>query len=497
MAYKTLLLILGDNLFSNHNELKPGEDSLFFMAEDYGLCTHFKYHKQKLLFFLSSMRSHRDEVLSDYNFEYYELTEENKSKSYFDKLKSTLENHSSIDKIKCYEINDHFFKDELVSFCKENNYKLETIKSKNFILDKNEFKEYLKEKKNPFLHTFYSRERKKRDILMDNGEPVGGKWSFDDENRKKLPKHISIPNEYNPEETQHTKELKPIIKSMFKNHPGTIDNFNWATTRDQAFYALDKFLDERFEDFGPYEDAIHSEETFIFHSVLSPYINSGLLTPEEVLTKALKKYEEENTHFPSVEGFVRQILGWREFMKGMYDNFDMEKNFFNNKRKMKDCWYDGTTGLEPLDDSIKKAEKYAYTHHIERLMVLGNIMLLCEIHPNEVYKWFMEMYIDSADWVMVPNVYGMSQYADGGIFATKPYIGGGNYIAKMSNYSKSADWAGTVTGLYWRFISEHLDVFAKNQRMSMMVATLKRMNKEKMNRYLELSNDFIEKVTYV
>jgi deoxyribodipyrimidine photolyase-related protein len=162
---------------------------------------------------------------------------------------------------------------------------------------------------------------------------------------------------------------------------------------------------------------------------------------------------------------------------------------------MKACWYDGTTGIPPLDDSIKKAEKFAYTHHIERLIVLGNIMLLCELHPDEVYRWFMEMYIDSADWVMEPNVYGMSQYADGGIFATKPYIGGSNYILKMSHYSKSGDWPDTVNGLYWRFIDVNRDTFSTNQRMSMMLSTLDRMNDSKKEKIFGLAKSFIEKVT--
>ncbi|MEM9328729.1 MAG: FAD-binding domain-containing protein, partial [Bacteroidota bacterium] len=259
----------------------------------------------------------------------------------------------------------------------------------------------------------------------------------------------------------------------------------------------DLFLKERFDQFGPYEDAIDQQGVFLFHSVLSPYMNMGLLTPEEVVQRALAHYQQQKTHFASVEGFVRQIIGWREFLRGIYHQYhdDLYANFFRHERRMKDCWYEGTTGIPPLDDSIHKAQNYGYTHHIERLMVLGNIMLLCELHPDEVYRWFMEMYVDSADWVMAPNVYGMSQFADGGIFATKPYIGGSNYILKMSNYSKKGDWPDTINGLYWRFIDRNRELFSKNPRMSMMTRTLDKMNSEKKEKIFGLAEAFIDKVS--
>ncbi|MEM9340197.1 MAG: FAD-binding domain-containing protein, partial [Bacteroidota bacterium] len=247
---------------------------------------------------------------------------------------------------------------------------------------------------------------------------------------------------------------------------------------------------------GPYEDAIDKDHTFIFHSVLSPYLNLGLITPDEIIDKALEFAGEKDTHFPSVEGFVRQIIGWREFIRGIYHEYDdqLNINYFDHHRKMKPCWYNGTTGIPAIDDSICKALKYGYTHHIERLMVLGNVMLLCELAPDEVYRWFMEMYVDSADWVMAPNVYGMSQYADGGTFATKPYIGGANYIKKMSNYG-AGEWETVINGLYWRFIDQNRDTFAKNQRMSMMVSTLKKMDEMKRSKLFQAAASFIDRVT--
>ncbi|MEM6815228.1 MAG: cryptochrome/photolyase family protein [Bacteroidota bacterium] len=498
MAYQRLALILGNCLFSNHSGLNPNQDTLFFMAEDAGLCTHFRYHKHKLILFLSAMRSHADGIEKDFPLAYYRLTSENQNLSYEDKLRETISAHPDIKEILTYDIEDHFFEDRIRKFCIGQRLELTIVDSPGFITTKEKFKEYNQKAKKPFMQVFYKQQRKDLEILLedDKESPLHDNWSFDEDNRKKLPKNIAIPDQPSLHTTHHTKEIKKLVDELFSDHPGRSENFHWATSRQQVMSLLDDFLKKRFNNFGPYEDAISSKETFVFHSVLSPYINMGLVTPDEVVDKALEYYENNNTHFPSVEGFIRQIIGWREFMRGIYHEYDKELNinYFNHKRTMKSCWYEGTTGVPPLDDSIKKAQKFGYTHHIERLMILGNIMLLCELDPNEVYKWFMEMYVDSADWVMAPNVYGMSQFSDGGIFATKPYIGGANYIKKMSNY-RSGDWENIVNGLYWRFIEENLETFAKNQRMSMMVATLRKMNVEKKQRIFNAANCFIEKVT--
>ncbi|MEM9896615.1 MAG: cryptochrome/photolyase family protein [Bacteroidota bacterium] len=498
MAFKKLALILGNCLFPDHHRLTPDKKTLFFMAEDSGLCTHFNYHKHKLILFLSAMRSHAEEIEKEHALSYHQLTKGNHNLSYEDKLKTTLNEHPDINEIITYDIEDHFFDAQIRSFCKKEKLKLTIVDSPGFITSKEKFSEYNKRSKKPFMQVFYKQQRKELGLLLetDGQSPLHGNWSFDEDNRKKLPKGISIPETPTSHPTDHTEAVAKLIEELFPNHPGSVENFHWATTRRQVLYLLNDFLKERFENFGPYEDAIHSQHVFAFHSVLSPYINMGLITPAEVVDKAVEYYQQNDTHFPSVEGFVRQIIGWREFMRGIYHEYDEElnTNYFNHKRKMKTCWYDGTTGIPPLDDAIKKADKYAYTHHIERLMVLGNIMLLCELDPSEVYKWFMEMYIDSADWVMSPNVYGMSQFSDGGIFATKPYIGGANYIKKMSDYGKG-EWEDVVNGLYWRFIDQNVETFAQNQRMSMMVATLRKMNADKKEKIFKAANAFIERVT--
>ncbi len=253
------------------------------------------------------------------------------------------------------------------------------------------------------------------------------------------------------------------------------------------------FLDQKFYAFGDYEDAIVQDESILHHSLLSPLLNCGLLLPENIVREAVSFAKENDIPLNSLEGFVRQIIGWREFIRGIYElkGVDMRtKNFWGFKRKIPASFYNGTTGITPLDDSIKKALESGYCHHIERLMVIGNFMLLCEFDPDEVYKWFMELFIDAYDWVMVPNVYGMSQFSDGGFFATKPYISSSNYILKMSNY-KTGDWQEIWDGLFWRFMHKQRSFFESNPRLAMLVKNLDRMSAEKLENHLSIAQDFI------
>ncbi|MEM9081241.1 MAG: FAD-binding domain-containing protein, partial [Verrucomicrobiota bacterium] len=273
--------------------------------------------------------------------------------------------------------------------------------------------------------------------------------------------------------------------------------FTYPTTHPEAQSWLKTFLSERFELFGPYEDAISSQHSVMHHSLLTPMLNIGLLTPQQIISETLKFASKNNTPLNSLEGFIRQIIGWREFMAAMYDRHHVEmrtKNFWNFTRRMPEAFYNATTGIPPVDDSIQHARNTGYAHHIERLMILGNFMLLCRIHPDDVYRWFMELFIDAYDWVMVPNVYGMSQFADGGIFTTKPYLSGSNYILKMSDYKKG-EWCPIWDGLYWTFIEDHLDVFSKNHRLAMMARTCQRMTPEKRALHRENAEQFLQSLS--
>lgn len=448
-------LVLGNCLF----EKKLPCDK-YFMAEDYSLCTHFKYHKHKLILFLSSMRSYADKLGK--NCIYYKLDEKPKL-SYEQKLLETIKK-TGTNELVTYTIEDKFFRDRIEKFCKSKSIKLTVLDSPGFVTTIEQFsKWYLGKRK--IMAQFYTWQRKRLKIMVDEVDaPTGGKWSYDVKNRLRIPKGLKIPVVVKPNWTKHTREVMKLVDKTFADHPGASADFWLATTREDARLCMQDFFEKRFANFGPYEDAIKSDETFLFHSTLSAYLNIGLLTPAEVVNYALAI----DAPIESKEGFIRQIIGWREFIRGMYNCVNFRGNHFGHKNKLETSWYNATTGIEPLDCVIKRVGKYGYCHHIERLMVVGNLMLLKRIDPDEVYRWFMEMFVDSADWVMEPNVYGMSQYADGGIFATKPYICASAYILRMSDF-KRGSWCPIVDKLYWDFIEDNSEEFRKNPRMAMMV----------------------------
>ena len=348
------------------------------------------------------------------------------------------------------------------------------------------------------MKTFYERQRVNHGILLDkNKKPEGGKWSFDSENRKKMPKDTVVPEiPVFKDNSEHQKDVEKLVEKYFNKHPGQNIEVWFPTTRKGYLKVIDEFLKHSIYDFGTYQDAISDKSPFLFHSLISPGINMGLITPEELVKKVESFYYKNKKSVPlnSVEGFIRQVIGWREFIRGIYQNFSEKQettNFWNHKRKLKISLYEGSTGIPPVDSAIKKAQKYGYNHHIERLMVLSNIMLLSEIDPHEVHTWFMEMYIDTSEWVMGPNVYGMGQFSDGGIFATKPYICGSNYLLKMSNHKKG-DWCDIMDGLYWRFVDKHRDFFSKNPRLKMMMGSLDRMDNSKRKRIFSAAENFIK-----
>ncbi len=486
---KSLFLILGNQLFPQ-KYLKPYKNSIFFMSEDHGLCTFQKHHKLKLILFLSSMRSYVDDLKKNKFKIHYEDLNKSFKIPYEKKLENFIKKNK-VNELISFEIEDKFFENKIIFLTKKLKIKWIVIPSPMFINTRDDFKQYLSKTKKPFMANFYKIARNKTDILMDKGKPKGGKWSFDEDNRKKLPSSIKIPAMLTANETPHTKLLKKEIDKIFPNHPGKVDNFWLPTTYSDAIKWLDHFISKKFNLFGDYEDAVDTNNNFLFHSALSPLINLGLITPEIIIDRIRKV--ENKTKINSYEGYVRQIIGWREFIRGIYQNYDKqleESNFFKHKNSLTKSWYDGSTGLDPLDHSIKNAEMYGYTHHIERLMILCNIMNLCEIEPKQVYNWFMEMFVDSSDWVMSPNVYGMGLFSDGGIFSTKPYICGSSYFMKMMNFKKG-EWNDIMDGLYWRFINKNRKFFQKNPRLNMMVMIFDKMKDERKNNIIKKANQFI------
>lgn len=487
---KEALIILGDQLFPL-SFYKKFKEAPIFMAEDMGLATHFKYHKHKIAFFFISMRTYADELKSlDFNVHYEKLS----AASFLERLHKFLIKNK-IKKIVVPEVQDKFFEAELSDFSAKNKFEIEFLESPMFLCSRQEFKNYLYYHPKPFMKSFYEKERKRLGILvLKDKKPEGGQWSFDVENRKKAPKELTNKGLATHPESEHLKDVTKLINDKFSSHPGSMDDFWLPTDRKGALKSLNHFVQHHLANFGDYQDAITSRDPFLYHSIISPMVNNGLITPDEIIQKVIKTYEaDKKIPLASVEGFIRQLMGWREFVRGIYQNFSEKEdttNFFNHQGKLTKDWYEGTTGIIPVDDAIKKAQKYGYCHHIERLMVISNIMLLSEIHPQEVHKWFMEMFVDSADWVMGPNVYGMGQFSDGGIFATKPYISGSNYILKMSDYKKD-DWSEIWDALFWRFIGKNAVFFTKNPRMSMMAKTFEKMDPAKKKKLYAVAEKFI------
>ena len=498
MQTNNLLLILGNQLFPLEY-IEKTKVKKIFMVEDFSLTTYQKHHKLKILMFLWSMRQYRDQLVKNGFIVYYNsIDDKNFKDTYENKLLKILKDEK-VRTISYFEIEDHFFEDRFNKFVSDNNLETKLFQSPMFLNSRSQFVEFAKTQKSLIkMASFYQKMRIKMSILIDNNKkPIGGKWSFDEENRKKISGKINIPKVPINTKDQRIINLKHKINVLFRDHPGSADYLWMPTNREEALKWMEIFFQNKFHDFGTYEDAIIDNNNFLYHSALSPIINMGLLTPKEIVEKAINFSKKNSIPLNSLEGFIRQIIGWREFIRGIYHYKGKEEkklNFWQHNRKLTKDWYEGTTGIKPLDDVINDCLKYGYTHHIPRLMIVCNIMNLSRIHPDEIYKWFMEMFVDSSDWVMVPNVYGMGTFADGGIFATKPYSCGSNYILKMSNYKKD-EWCDIVDGLYWKFMSDNLSFFKTNPRLSILVKSVERMNEDRKNMIFEKATNFIDNKT--
>lgn len=492
------LLILGNQLFdlSTLVPIPNREDYTIFMREDKELCEYFRFHKQKIAFFFLSMQKYAEEVRNlgfKVHYEFYQ----NQSTSYEISFSNFL-NQNQFQEIHIFEIEDKFFESRIKNLLIDRKIKWLEHKSPMFLTSREEFNFYLANVTKPFMKTFYQSQRKKLKILLtEKNEPEGGKWSYDLENRKKLPKEIIPPSLPNIMVTEDDKKVFDLIENQFSEHPGDTKNFWLPTTRSGAEEWLQNFLTYRLYHFGAYEDALSLEFPFIYHSVLTPFLNSGLLTPKEVIKETLLHAKKNQIPIESLEGFIRQIIGWREFIRGIYQNYSevqFDSNFFHHKRKLTKHWYNGNTRIPPLDSVISKCNLYGYAHHIERLMIVGSLMVLLEIEPKEAYLWFMEMFIDSSDWVMGPNVFGMALFSDGGIFSTKPYVCGSHYYKKMGNYPKG-QWEVAVDGLYWSFIETNKEFCQKNPRLSILVGNLERMDPKKKRESFSLAMEWKERIT--
>jgi len=466
-----------------------------YLVEEYLFFKQYPFHKQKIAFHRATMKRYADFILKDIKREIY-YVEAIDPISDIRLLIPELK-RLGITHINYIDPTDNYLQRRLDTGIRDNGMTATQFDSPLFLNTKEDLADFFRvDKKKYHQTTFYKEQRKKRNILMDaDGKPSGGKWTFDTENRKKYPAKKVPPAIQYPDVDTYYKEAKQYVETHFANHFGSLTAqalypTNFETTKDW----LHQFFEHRFMEFGVYEDAIVTENSILNHSVLTPMLNVGLITSQEIIDACLIYAKENNVPINSTEGFVRQIIGWREFIRGIYESRGSEErttNFWKFKKKIPASFYDGTTGILPIDQTIKKVLQTGYCNHIERLMVVGNFMMLCEFDPDEVYKWFMELFIDAYDWVMVTNVYGMSQFADGGLMATKPYISGSNYLMKMSNYKKG-EWQAVWDGLFWRFMNTHRDFFLSNPRLGMLVRMFDKMPPEKQQQHIKNGEVYLE-----
>lgn len=489
---KKIGLLFPHQLFERH-EITEHCDHIY-LVEEYLFFKQYQFHQQKLAFHRASMKAYEEQLAHAKVPITYISSHEDISDIRL--LIPALAKKHHFEELHFIDPTDEWLNQRIKEANKGFKFSLISYENPLFINTKEDLSSFFRtDKKSFFQTTFYKQQRKKLNILLDEEEkPVGGKWTYDSDNRKKYPKGKTPPAIHFPSANTFWEEAVTYIGKYFDKNPGTITAAPlYPVTHQDAQSWLQQFLDFRFHYFGDYEDAIVKEESILHHSVISPMLNVGLLKVIDVLQQGIDFAAAQAIPINSTEGFIRQIIGWREFIRGMYEckgNLSRTQNFWGFDRKIPASFYDGSTGIPPIDQTIKKVLETGYCHHIERLMILGNFMLLCEFDPDEVYRWFMELFIDAYDWVMVPNVYGMSQFSDGGFFATKPYISGSNYLKKMSNYP-SGEWQQIWDGLFWRFMHTHQDFFKKNPRTSMLLHTYNRMSEEKKNMHLNCAENFI------
>ncbi len=476
-----ITLIFPHQLFKKNPAVKKGrqvfllEHPLFFGVDhQYPM----KMHWQKLLLHRASMQSYRDYLLGEgVEVDYWECEQQ-----LLKKLFSIIA-RMKVNKVFVADSVDFVLQRRLKAQSKRIGVDLVVLETPCFINTNQRNRKILGGENKFFMHNFYQKQRQELKILIDkDGKPAGGQWSYDSENRKKMPQKIkeSLPLVPLGRSKKLIKEAANYVKDKF-SYLGVEEGLFYPVDFAEAEQWLEKFLKERFAQFGPYEDAIVEDENWLFHSVLTPALNIGLLTPQEVIDRTLKFAEKHEVAINSLEGFVRQIIGWREFMRGAYDQLGVEMrngNYWQHHNQMPASFYSGETGIEPIDNVIKRILRTGYCHHIERLMVLGGLFFLLEIDPREIYRWFMEMFVDSYDWVMVPNVYAMSQNSCGGLITTKPYFSGSNYIRKMSDYQKG-EWSEKWDALYWHFIAKNIKELKKNHRWRMICSLYEKFDSAK------------------
>ena len=476
-------LILGDQLFADISALPPGP---IVMVEDQAVATRSKYHSHKLVLTFSAMRHFA--ALHGSRATYFALDQQ---RSIPDVL--LRQKQAGYAEVHTFEPADERFGELLTNWCQETGLTLITHLNPMFLTTGEEWHRYTNRTDRRLMADFYRSQRIRLGILVDaDGHPTGGKWSFDEANRQSLPRRHLAPYVPFPANDPITQQVIAEVAANFPDHAGNPATFGLGVTHQAARAFLEDFLEHRIDQFGDYEDAISADQPILHHSLLSPLLNIGLLTPQEILDATLKRHAQRPIPLNSLEGFVRQIIGWREFVRGIHRECRWDSTGAGSRTLGPD-WYRGTTGLPPLDRTIQKTLRTGWCHHIERLMILGSTMFMCDVQAAEVYRYFMEMFVDAAEWVMEPNVYGMSQFVVP-TFATKPYISGSAYVLKMSDYPKG-DWCKVWDGLYWRTVDRLKDRLSQNHRMIPILRGLEKLDANRRTEIFQQAEAFVLRTT--
>jgi deoxyribodipyrimidine photolyase-related protein len=482
------------NIFHNFNL----DEDVIFMGEFKSDWVYVPHHKKKLAFIFSSMRHFAHELKQDgFNVVYRRLDDKTNSQVFENELRKL-----NCNKIKITEPNDYNF---LQRMLKLKDFDVEIIQDNRFLCTKEEFSNWAKGKKVHRMEFFYRLMRKKHNLLLDeNGLPIGGKWNFDKLNRKTINSKIQLKKRISHKKSQITKDVLELVEIEFPKNFGTLKSFYYAVTREQALKEMNDFIENFLPDFGEYQDAMVLGEPYLFHSLLSSYLNVGLLNPIEVCQSAQNAFLEGKVSINSAEGFIRQILGWREFIRGIYWSFMPEyskMNFLEAKNPLPWFYWNGDTDMMCISEVMKHTIEHSYSHHIQRLMVTGNFALIAGLDVKEVQDWYLAVYSDAFDWVEMPNTLGMSLYGDGGIVGSKPYASTGAYINKMSNFCKNCKFdvkktygenACPFNFLYWNFLVKHRKKFITNGRMSLIYKAWEGFDNLKKEKILVQAQEFLD-----
>ncbi|WP_050526079.1 cryptochrome/photolyase family protein [Pseudorhodobacter aquimaris] len=487
-----LRLILGDQLsFSMSSLADATKGDLILMCEVRQEATYVKHHKKKIVFVFSAMRHFAQSLAArgmDVNYVRYD--DPQNSGSLYGEVARLTDQHD-ISEVIVTSPGEYRLLAEMEQWADALNLLVTIRPDDRFLCGKDEFAAWAKGRKQLRMEYFYREMRRKHGVLMRGDEPIGGQWNYDADNRKPPPKGLEIPDPFFADIDEITHEVTTLVTEQFSDHFGEIEPFHFAVTRDGALQALDKFVDERLPLFGDYQDAMIQDEPWMYHSHIGLYLNCGLLTPLECIARAETAYHDGHAPLNAVEGFIRQILGWREYVRGIYwlkmpDYKAM--NVLGAKRPLPDFYWTADTHMNCMRQCIAETRQNAYAHHIQRLMVLGNFALIAGLDPEQVNDWYLLVYADAYEWVELPNVSGMILFADGGIMGSKPYAASGAYINKMSNYCSSCRYKPTVKNgpkacpfnyLYWDFIDRNASRLRGNPRMAFMYKSLDRMAEEK------------------